>query len=232
MKIVKSAKYAYVTVSAAMAVIGAVLTGSPSIGADYALKLVGIVCVVFGIVKFVGFFSQDLFGLAFQYDLAEGIITVIAGIFSLTKPERTPEALAAVVGMIALVDGSFKVQTSLDARKFGMRYWGMILFLAALTASFGLALLFGDAEGETAIEDTGMALIVTGLQNIWMVFYTVRLFRGGKMIDGRDDRYGRDCPDSQDGRDGKDGRDGREDRAACAGGAYRPQRRRGKRENA
>lgn len=136
-------------------------------------------------MKFVGFFSHDLFGLAFQYDLAEGIIVVIAGIFALTKPERSPEALAVVVGMIALVDGIFKVQTSLDAMKFGMRYWWVILLVAALTASFGMMLLFGHAERETAIEETGLALIVTGLQNLWMVLYTVRLFRGDKKIEIR-----------------------------------------------
>ena len=191
MRFVKSAKYAYAAVSAAMAVIGSALVCDPDMGGDTASLIVGVLCVVFGIVKFVGFFSHDLFGLAFQYDLAEGIIVVIAGIFALTKPERSPEALAVVVGMIALDDGIFKVQTSLDAMKFGMRYWWVILLVAALTASFGMMLLFGHAERETAIEETGLALIVTGLQNLWMVLYTVRLFRGDKKIEDPGDGSGR-----------------------------------------
>lgn len=65
----ESSQTGYIIISAVLCVLGAVLIAFP----DFSVSLLGVICgitmIVFGIVKLTGYFSKDLYRLAFQYDL-------------------------------------------------------------------------------------------------------------------------------------------------------------------
>ncbi len=69
----RAAKTGYIIISAVLCVLGAVLIAFP----DFSVSLLGVICgitmIVFGIVKLTGYFSKDLYRLAFQYDLTSGV---------------------------------------------------------------------------------------------------------------------------------------------------------------
>lgn len=80
------AKIGYVLISTAFCLIGIIMMVYP----DFSLNVIGICCgiamIIFGIVKLIGYFSKDLYRLAFQYDLQFGILMLIIGLIILLKP--------------------------------------------------------------------------------------------------------------------------------------------------
>ena len=68
----KAAKIGYIILSVLYCVLGILLITMPELSITALGILLGIGMIVFGIVKIVGYFSKDLFRLAFQYDLAFG----------------------------------------------------------------------------------------------------------------------------------------------------------------
>jgi len=78
---------------------------------------------LFGCIKLTGYFSKDLFRLAFQYDLQFGILVLVVGLIVLLKPSDAISLLFAAMGIALLADSLFKIQIAFDSRKFGIKKW-------------------------------------------------------------------------------------------------------------
>ena len=119
----KIAKIGYIVVSVLFCIAGILFIALPEISTKIVGIEIGIAAIVFGIVKLIGYFSKDLYRLAFQFDLALGIFTVLIGIVFLLHPQWLISAIPFFVGIFVLVNGLFTFQTSLDSKRFGMKYW-------------------------------------------------------------------------------------------------------------
>lgn len=187
MKTIKRAKWAYLGVSVAIILLGIILIFWPRLSATVICIVGGIAMIVFGCVKLFGFFSKDRFQLAFQFDFAFGIFMILAGLVMLVHTEEVVEALPVLMGVMVLIDGSLKLQTSLEAKRFGMERWWGILALAVLTCICGMLLVLNPYEGAAALTIfLGITLIVDGVQNLCVVAYTVRILKQVKENSARD----------------------------------------------
>lgn len=147
---------------------------------SYALicRIAGGILIVYGIVKMVSYFTGDLYQLAFQFDLAMGIFSLVLGIMLSVFTENVMTRFPTFIGIIILIDAVFKVQTSLDAKKFGLTKWWLILILAVLAGAAGVLLIFHPLEMSGLIlRLMGLNLILDGVLNLWVVLYTVRIKR-------------------------------------------------------
>ena len=70
----RAAKIGYIVMSAALCVLGILLICLPEVFSGLIGVLIGIILIVFGAVRMAGYFSKDLYRLAFQHDLTSGII--------------------------------------------------------------------------------------------------------------------------------------------------------------
>ena len=147
----KTAKIGYLVISVLFCVLGIVLIAAPGTSVVWLGRLLGIGMIVFGAIKLVGYFSRDLFRLAFQYDLAFGILLIALGIVTLARPGGAMSFLCIVFGIPVLADGLFKIQISLDAKRFGIEKWWVVLLLAALTCVIGLLLVIRPSEAARAL---------------------------------------------------------------------------------
>lgn len=176
MELIRKAKSAYIAMSVIMLILGLALVIWPEISLSVLCLTVGIVLLIFGVVKLIGYFSKDLYRLAFQFDLALGIFTLIFGIILIIHPANIVMLLPVIMGVLILLDGVFKIQTAMDARRFGMERWWAIMFLAVVTAIFGLLLVIRPFEGAVAVMVLlGITLMVDGIQNLCVVLYTVKI---------------------------------------------------------
>ena len=75
----RTAKIGYIVVSALLIALGAALLIWPEVSAAWIGRLLGIGMIAFGAIKLVGYFSRDLFRLAFEYDLAFGLLLIALG---------------------------------------------------------------------------------------------------------------------------------------------------------
>ena len=80
----------------------------------------GIILVAYGIVKIIVYLSDNLYDLAFQYDLACGILLIVLGVIVLGCNLRIRSYLSSGLGLLILLDDVLKVQTAKDAKVFGL----------------------------------------------------------------------------------------------------------------
>ena len=174
----QTAKAGYIVISLLLSAAGIFLIAHPETGAAAVGRAAGGLLIAFGIVKLIGYFSKDLYRLAFQYDLAAGILLLVLGTVLLTKPQNLLHFLCIVTGLCVTADGLLRFQTAHDAKLFGIRSWWVILAAAALTAAFGTALLLHPSESTALLlRIFGIGLLAEGILNLTTVLMTVKIVR-------------------------------------------------------
>ena len=175
---IKAAKAGYIIVSALLCVLGLVLIIFPSFSAEAFGVGAGIMMIVFGAVRLVGFFSHDLYRLAFQYDLPFGILLAALGVVFLLHPQSLVSLISISLGLYIMADGLFKIQIALEAKRFGIGQWWLIMVLALITGVLGLVLLLNPADGSRLIMILlGISLLSEGVLNFSTVITAVKIIK-------------------------------------------------------
>ena len=170
------AKYGYIAISVVFCLAGLALIVFPAPSAHTIAICLGIAMLIFGAVKLVGYFSRDLYRLAFQYDLAFGILFLALGAVGLARPEGTMSFFCVLLGIPVLADGLFKIQIAIDSRRFGIRSWLLILLTAVLTGAVGAVMIFlPDAGTRLLTALLGLSLFLDGALNLCVAICTVTI---------------------------------------------------------
>ena len=172
--IVKTAKIASLAVSGLSLVLGIILAVW-SDGLETLLRfLIGVDCLLLGTVKIFGYFSNDLYRIAYQFDLAAGGVTVFFGILLLAFPHTVMPHLVSCVAVAVLLDGLLRVQTAIDAKRFGMDYWYLLLIAALLLAGGATTVFFVSTPHRRTVL-IGILLIAEAFVSVIVTMYTVRV---------------------------------------------------------
>ncbi len=192
--IVKQAKLIYIFCAVLTLLLGVSLLLFPEhIRGSLQCYLIGGVFCLSGGARLLGYFANDLYHLAFQFDLALGALMLLFGIVMFIYPDNLATYTGHIVTVMVLVDGLFKVQTALDGRKFGIHKWLIMICTAILTCVLAfVAILLLWNQSPTALASSwswfvpGSVLIADGAENIWHTSYTVRVRAKKK---GAEDKY-------------------------------------------
>ena len=175
-KTIRAAKIGSILLSVLTCALGLLLALRPGLSLFLIGRLVGATMVVFGVVKLVGYFAKDLYRLAFQFDLAFGILLITVGAILLAKPLGTAGLLCAALGVVLLADGLLRVQTALDARRFGLNTWWLMLALAVITGAVGALLALCPATGAEALTQLlGISLLAEGALNLCVAVCAIKI---------------------------------------------------------
>ncbi len=177
-KPILAAKTCSIVVSALFCLFGLLLLIYPGVSVSIIGVAAAIMLIIFGLTKLTGFFSRDLYRLAFQYDLASGILLVALGVLLLMSPDRAMSFLCLILGIAVAVDGWFKVQMALDAHRFGLKSWWLILATGVLTGLIGLVVAFRPtASAEALMMLLGISLLAEGLMTLCVTLCAVKIVR-------------------------------------------------------
>lgn len=172
------AKIGYIVMSVMFCIAGALFIALPDISITMIGISMGIAMIVFGIVKLVGYFSRDLFRLAFQFDLELGILLLVLGLVVLIRPDDLMTFICIALGISILTDGLFKVQIALDSKRFGIKSWWVILALAVVTGTIGVFLIFRSAKSAQFLTVLlGVSILAEGILNLYTVISTVLIIK-------------------------------------------------------
>lgn len=180
MKQLKAVKYAYSVFSCVLIIFGlTAMLGAPVPERRFML-IGGILMIIFGALRILGYCSKDALQLAFQFDLILGITSGVLGCYMIWKPSALGH-IVMILGLFFLIEGLSKVQTAIDARRIGMERWWLILWVALVTAVIGvLAVLVEFREFETISRLIGANLTIDGVLNLYVTQSTVNTFRRKK----------------------------------------------------
>lgn len=177
-KRIQAAKLGYILLSVALCVLGGVLIAVPDFSAALLCRLVGVTMLLFGAVKIIGYCSKDLYRLAFQYDLAFGILLIALGGILLFRPDTMVQIICIIMGVCVLADALLKIQISIDSKAFGLEKWWLILVTAILTGIAGFLLVLRPMESARAVMILlGVTLITEGLLNLTTILTAVKIIR-------------------------------------------------------
>lgn len=86
-----------------------ILLLQPGIALNTVCTVFGIYLIVYGVVKVIGYFAKDVYQLAFQFDLALGIVAAIVGIVFVFRTSSIVQLLSTCIGIVMLVDATLKI---------------------------------------------------------------------------------------------------------------------------
>ena len=179
MKALKRAKWGYLLYSLLLSLLGLALIIWPETSAETFCIIIGAISLIYGIVKIVEYFTRGAVTYSFfQFDLAGGVFLAIVGAVLLLHPRYILTFLPVVIGFYMIIDGVMKIQTSIDAKRFGLRAWWLILIGALLCEALGVYLLFNPLEGGAVLMIViGISMLFDGIQNIFSALYTAKMVK-------------------------------------------------------
>ena len=135
-----------------------------------------------GIIKIIGYFSKDLYRLAFQFDLALGLLCLLLGLILLCNPVGFTTFVHFLIGIVVLTDSMFKLQTAFDAKRFGISNWWVIGLTSLLTGACGVLLVLNPFDGAKLIMRLiGITALLEGVLNLLVAVYAVKIQKQGKV---------------------------------------------------
>ena len=174
----RTAKIGYIVISVLLCAMGILLIVWPELSASVIGIICGILLIVFGAVKLIGYFSKDLYRLAFQYDLAFGILLILLGVIMLVRPGGLMDFICIVLGLSILTDSLLKMQIAVDAKQFGLNKWWLILLLSVIAGIFGLVLVLRPtASASVLMVLLGITLLSEGLLNMSTAITAVKIIK-------------------------------------------------------
>ena len=172
----KLAKNGYIVMSVLFMILGACLIIWPDCSMAVFCTAVGIMLIVYGCIKIIGYLSRDFYCLAFQFDLGFGILMIAVGILILVRREAILRLIFVIFGLVILTDALLRIQMSVEAKKFGLKLWWAVLLIAVTTGIFGMLLLVDPIGGaKLTVIFTGVAFLLEGILKLCVVVYTVKI---------------------------------------------------------
>ena len=163
---VRTAKAGYLVLAALFCIMGIAMLALPDITLDMIGWGVGAIVAAFGIVRVMGHYSRDPYGLAFQHDPVLGGLAIALGSVLMFRRSVAVNVLGMVLGIELLADNLFKVQTAMEARRFGLDTWWLMLALAVVAAFAGILLIACPFEGMRAwVRVMGISLLSQGVMS-------------------------------------------------------------------
>ena len=178
LKQLKLAKNGYIVMSILFMILGICLIIWPDCSMAVFCTAVGIMLIAYGCIKIIGYISRDFYCLAFQFDLAFGVLMAAVGVIIIVRRNLVVNLIFGIFGVLILADALFKIQMSIDAKKFGLSLWWRILLMAILTGVLGVLLLIRPFEAaEVMMILVGVSVLFEGILNLCVVIYTVKIIK-------------------------------------------------------
>ena len=175
-KRLRLAKIGYIVLSLLICTLGVWLMAVPGFSVKLVCWIGGGLMIAFGCIRIVGYFSKDLYRLAFQFDLAFGILMIVLGLILILRTDAMVHILCVLLGLSALADALLKIQIAIDSRQFGISKWWLIMVTAVFTGVVAALLLLRPRAGaEVIMTLIGLSFLGEGILNLTTVLCAVQI---------------------------------------------------------
>ena len=175
---IKTAKIGCIVISCALCLLGVAMIAFPDFSASVLSIVCGALMLLFGAARLIGYFSKDLYRLAFQFDLTSGVLAIVLGIELLAKPGSLMTFLCVAIGFFILTDGLFKAQIALQSKQFGISTWWLTMIFAVLSTICGFLLMLHPGEGSRLLTILiGVTLLSEGILSLCTMLTAVKIIK-------------------------------------------------------
>jgi uncharacterized membrane protein HdeD (DUF308 family) len=145
-----------------------------------ALSLLFSISFLVSGISDIAFSISNRKGLnSWGWKLAFGILSTIVGLLLLSNPVISITTLPVYIGFMALFYSIMAISFSIELKSYGVKDWGITLFIGILGIIFSSILLWNPLfAGLTLVYWTGLVLITLG---IYSIIFSVQLNKLRKM---------------------------------------------------
>lgn len=177
-QIINGFKKDTIYLSIALILLGLILVIFPEKSTLIICYSVGILLLVGGVFKIVGYFrakGTEIFG---SLGLVGGSLLCVGGLIIVLRPDMLTSFITTMLAVILIADGVIKIQYAIDLSRVGGERWWLVLTAGIIMTLLGiLALLnpFGTVAAIMII--IGILLIVDGILDLIMLVYVAKTLK-------------------------------------------------------
>ncbi len=173
--VVKNAKILHLCSAGLIFLAGFGVIFLPLLTPSITSIIAGVLFISIGATGVFGYFSNDVYRLAFQSDLAFGILSVALGTIFIANPTMFPSLIPFTSGIIAITDGGNKLQAGFEGYRFGLGMWWLVILSALAETGIGIAAVVCALSQVYSPVFTGISFIAIGATNFWTTMYMVKV---------------------------------------------------------
>jgi len=182
-KSIKSFRWGYLLISVILCVVGACFIVYPTQSMNIGSYTIGGASILVGLVLVVKVLANRKRSFSFAVSVICAVLTVTCGVVALIIPEEVFKLYPMFIGLFIIIDGSFKFQTVINAKRYKLKMWWFLLIFSviSITGGFMLVRLSGtDINNILFAEIMGITLFADGLENFFSLFYLGKIVAKAK----------------------------------------------------
>ena len=139
---------------------------------------IGIVSLVYGVVRIVDYFKNRDISPFFAGELILGVVLGGIGLFSFLNPGGIFAILPIIFGILVLVEGISKLQRGLMLKNYGYQRWVAATVVAGCIIALGILLIFNPFNALViTMRVLGIVLAADGIAGLWVNFIIKRYYQ-------------------------------------------------------
>ena len=168
MNLIKQLKWNLIAIAVAFIALGVILIIYPTEVMTTACYMIAALLIIIGVISLINYLRKDITGLIYRYDLVVGLSSILGGILIIVKIDDLTKLIPVVLGFLVTISGILKMQNSVDMLRLGNGTWHVAFGLAIVNIIFGIVLLINPFAEELLITLMGIALIYSGLTDMFV----------------------------------------------------------------
>ncbi len=177
-KAIKSFRWGYLLISIILCLVGACFIAYPTQSMTIGSYTIGGASILVGIVLVIKVLANRKRSFSFAISVICAVLTVTCGVVALIIPEQVFKLYPMFIGLFIIIDGSFKFQTVINAKRYKLKMWWFLLIFSIISIAGGFLLVrFSgtDIKGIVFAEIIGVTLFADGLENFFSLFYLSKI---------------------------------------------------------
>ena len=137
--------------------------------------VMGVIMMLFAIVFFVLTLADKRRGVKFAFKVSFCVVALVCGAVTAIFRTGAVDILISLIALFLIVDGSFKLQTTVNSKRYRLALWWLILVPTVLTILGGfIAMRFFSTASEETSFILGFSAIIDAVANLLSAFYIAR----------------------------------------------------------
>lgn len=179
MSSVKKFRWGYLLISLVLCAVGLCFIIYPNNSIKIGSYIIAAAAMLVGIILAIKVLADRKRDFSFATSIFSAVLTVACGVVALIIPNEIFKLYPMLIGLFIILDGSFKLQTVINAKRYKIKCWWLLLLFAVISIIGGFFVIRLRVDIDVSYRFfsiiMGVALCSCGLQNFLSLFYLGRI---------------------------------------------------------
>ena len=179
MSSVKKFRWGYLLISLVLCAVGLCFIIYPNNSIKIGSYIIATAAMLVGIILAIKVLADRKRDFSFATSIFSAVLTVACGVVALIIPNEIFKLYPMLIGLFIILDGSFKLQTVINAKRYKIKCWWLLLLFAVISIIGGFFVIRLRVDIDVSYRFfsiiMGVALCSCGLQNFLSLFYLGRI---------------------------------------------------------